>query len=198
LIDSLAATYLANGTAIKPVLRKLFLSNAFANSVGKKTRRPFEDVAATLRVLGYKPDKRGTEGLQALMWVTDDLGQAPLAWSPPDGYPDEADSWQSAGTTLRRWTTHLSLAGHWYPQTLGQPKLRSLLPKRLPVTHGELVDALAKRLVFRKLDRVHRNAVLAFLERSANDVLHDSDAAVGWRLPYVVALILDSPYHGIR
>jgi uncharacterized protein (DUF1800 family) len=198
LVDSLAQTYLANGTAIKPMLRKLFLSNAFESSVGLKTRRPFEDVAATLRILGYKPDKTGTQGIEALNWVSSDLGNAPLAWSPPDGYPDEAIAWQSAGTTLGRWNMHLSLAAHWWPTALVQPPLRKLLPDRLPVTYGGLVDALAKRLVFRKLASNHRRAVLDFLGQDATDVLHSDDAAVGWRLPYLVALILDSPYHGIR
>ena len=66
-----------------------------------------------------------------------------------------------------RWNTHLSLAAHWWPSTLTQPPLRSLLPNRLPTTHGDLVDALAKRLVFRKLLAPHTAAVLGFLGRPA-------------------------------
>ena len=198
LVNRLAATYLSRGTAIVPVLRQLFLSPEFEASVGTKTRRPFEDLAVTLRVLGYQPDGSGKSGMQALVWVADGMGQQPLAWSPPDGFPDEAVAWQSAGGTLGRWNTHLSLASHWWPDTLRQPPLRSLLPKRLPRTHGALVDALANRLVFRKLATPHRNAVLAFLERSASDPLDSDDSAVGWRLPYVVALILDSPYFWVR
>jgi hypothetical protein len=57
---------------------------------------------------------------------------------------------------------------------------------------------LAKRLVFRPLAAQHRAAVLDFLERSASDPLDRDDAAVDWRLPYVVALILDSPYFWVR
>ena len=198
LVDSLAATYLAHGTAIKPVLRQLLLSSAFAKSVGRKTRRPFEDLAATLRILGYLPDAQGTDGMRALNWISSDLGHAPLAWSPPNGYPDEAAAWQSAGTTLGRWNTHLSLAAHWWPSALRQPALRKLLPDRLPATYGGFVDALAARLVFRALSPAHRRAVLGFLGKQASDPLRSTDAAVGWRLPYVVSLILDSPYHGIR
>lgn len=198
LVARLARIYLDKGTAIVPVLRALFLSDQFAASIGQKTRRPFEDLAATLRVLGYGPDKTGVDGMQALVWIADGLGQQPLAWSPPDGFPDEASSWESAGGTLSRWNTHLSLANHWWPDSLTQPPVRSLLPKRLPKTHGEFVDVLAKRLVFRKLAPRHRAAVLGFLERSASDPLDSDDAAVGWRLPYVVALILDSPYFWVR
>lgn len=198
LVSALAATYLAHGTDIKPVLRKLFLSDAFAASIGEKVRRPFEDVVATLRVLGYKPDNSGVDGMQGLYWITGDLGHAPLAWSPPNGYPDEAAAWQSAGTTLGRWNTHLSLSAHWWPTALVQPPLRKLLPTNLPNTYGDFVDALSKRLVFRKLGAPQRQAVLGFLGRSAGERLHSDDEAVHWRLPYVVALILDSPYHGIR
>ena len=153
---------------------------------------------ATLRVLDYKPDRKGRDGMQALVWISDGLGQQPLAWSPPDGYPDVALSWQSAGGTLARWNTHLSLAAHWWPKELRQPPLRELLPRRLPKTYGALVDELAKRLVFRTLAAPHKQAILGFLGRSASDPLNSDSEAVQWRLPYLVALILDSPYHWVR
>ena len=79
-----------------------------------------------------------------------------------------------------------------------QPRLRKLLPTNLPSRYGDFVDVLAKRLVFRKLETPHRQAVLGFLGHQATDRLNSADEAVNWRLPYVVALILDSPYHGIR
>ena len=198
LVDRLASTYLRRGTAIVPVLRQLFLSQEFAASVGEKVRRPFEDLLATLRVLGYGPDRKGRQGMQALVWISDSLGQQPLAWSPPDGYPDTAIDWQSAGGTLERWNTHLSLAAHWWPDELTQPELRTLLPTRLPRTYGAMVDALAERLVFRRLAPEHRQAVLTFLGYLGSDRLRSDSEAVGWRLPYVVALILDSPYHAVR
>jgi hypothetical protein len=52
--------------------------------------------------------------------------------------------------------------------------------------------------VFRKLPAAHRDAVLAFLGVAAATPLDEDDAAVGWRLPYLVALILDTPSHGMR
>jgi hypothetical protein len=60
------------------------------------------------------------------------------------------------------------------------------------------VDTLAQRLLFRTLAPPHRQAVLGFLGRAATDPVTSDSEAVGWRLPYLVALILDSPYHGIR
>ena len=198
LVDKLAATYLAQDTAIVPVLRKLFRSPEFAASLGRKIRRPMEDTVATLRILGVKPDPSGTEGIQGLYWMIEDLANAPMAWAPPNGYPDEADSWRSAGGTLGRWNMHMSLAAHWWPDQLVRPPLRKLLPATTPRTHGALVDALAKRLVFRRMSTPHRDAVLGFLGRSADAPLHSDSEALGWRLPYLVALILDSPYHEVR
>ncbi|MFZ0325003.1 MAG: DUF1800 domain-containing protein, partial [Actinomycetes bacterium] len=183
LVDSLAATYLANGTDIKPVLRKLLLSKAFANSVGRKVRRPMEDVVATLRILSYKPDATGKQGMRGLYWMIDDMGHAPCAWHMPNGYPDVAVAWESSGTTLARWNSHLSLAAHWWPDELVQPKLRSLLPKRLPATYGALIDTLSRRLVFRTLASTHKAAVLQFIGKSATAPLGSGDEVLGWRLP---------------
>ncbi len=199
LVNSLANTYLANDTAIVPVLRKLFGSTAFKNSLGDKVRRPTEDVVATLRILGIKPDAgTGTDGIQGLYWMLEGLGNLPMSWGPPDGYPDVASAWAAAGGLLGRWNTHISLAAHWWPDELRQPPLENLLPSPLPPTHGPLINALAKKLVFRKLSTAHRDAVLGFLGETASSPLDANDAAVTWRLPYVVALILDSPYHEIR
>ena len=163
-------------------------------------RRPFEDVAATLRILNIRPDPEGVDGQQGLYWMTEGLGHLPMGWVPPDGYPDTGDPWRSAGLTLSRWNMHVGLAAGWWPANhLKVPNIqKNVLPATLPKTHGALVDALAKRLVFRTLPAAQRDAVLAFLGVAAATPLDEDDAAVGWRLPYLVALILDTPSHGIR
>ena len=50
-VDSTAAVYLANDTAIVPVLRHIFNSTEFLASRDQKARRPFEHVVACLRAL---------------------------------------------------------------------------------------------------------------------------------------------------
>lgn len=198
LVSALASTYLANGTDIRPVLRQLFRSKTFRASVGRKVRRPLEDLVATLRIMGIQPDKSGRQGMDELYWMVDDMGQAPLAWTPPNGYPDDAASWQSAGGTLSRWNSHRSLVEGWWPDQLVRPPLRSLVPKPLPATHGALVDALARRLTFRTLAAAHRAAVLSFLAARASTPLRSDSAAVTWRLGELMTVILDSPYHAVR
>ena len=97
-------------------------------------------------------------------------GHLPMGWVPPDGYPDTGDPWRSAGLTLSRWNMHVGLAAGWWPANhLKVPNIqKNVLPATLPKTHGALVDALAKRLVFRKLPAAHRDAVLAFLGVAAS------------------------------
>jgi len=155
-------------------------------------------VVASLRIIGYKPEPTGVDGMRSLYWALDGMGHAPMAWHMPNGYPDVAISWQSAGTTLERWNTHLSFAGHWWPAgDLVRPELRSLLPKALPATYGAMVDALAQRLVFRKLAVAKKKAVLEFLDKQASSSITENDVS-GDRLASVVALILDTPYHAVR
>ena len=202
LVDKLAGVYLDHDTSIVPVLHTLFESSAFGASAGQKVRRPFQDLVATIRSLNIKAEHAGTDGLQALYWTIESLGDLPMGWIPPNGYPDYADAWRSAGITLGRWNMHIAMAAGWWPASelrVPDDLKRELLGKGLPDTYGGLVDELTKRLVFRKLSAAHRAAVLAFIGKAASDVPSGGDPFLqDWRFPYLVALILDSPYHGTR
>lgn len=198
LVDSLAQTYLYHETAIVPVLRQLFESAEFNAAIGKKIRRPLEDIVATARILGYRPEPKGTVGLRGLHWMCSEIGQAPMAWDLPDGYPDDAISWLSGGSTLNRWNRHYSMAGHWAAKTLPQPPLRDLLPRKVPKNYGAMLDALAKSLVFRTMEDRHKKVILDFLDRKASDPFDGKDANSTSKMAKIVALILDSPYFGVR
>jgi uncharacterized protein (DUF1800 family) len=195
LVKRLAHLYLASGTAIKPVLLALFASPEFRHSAGQKVRTPYEDLIATLRALRIGPDKKGTDGIRALQYVASTVGQPPLAWSLPDGYPDVASSWSSSSATLGRWNAHMQLAAGWWPDTLTRTPLRALLPKNPPVTLGEVIDTLAVKLSIAPLPPSHRGAIAGFLGRTPSSRIADNDEVLGWRLPYVAALLLDSPTH---
>jgi uncharacterized protein (DUF1800 family) len=205
LVSRLAAVYLANRTAIVPVLRALFASEEFAASAGTKIRRPFEDLIATIRVLGIGPEKitadnpKGTKAIQALYWKLQESGHAPLAWGPPNGYPDVAAAWASPNGYLSRWNTHMLLAGNWYPKQLTRPEslLAYLLPT-IPSTFGGLVDALALRLTGTVFTAEHRAALTGFFGKQPGDTLSSRHAAIGWKFPYLVSLVLDSPYFSAR
>jgi uncharacterized protein (DUF1800 family) len=198
LVTRLAKIYLAKDTDIRPVLRALFLSPEFARSAGQKVRRPFEDLVATVRALGLRPPKGGTEGMLQLYWVSSELGQPPLGWTPPNGYPDVAAAWTSAGGTLAKWNSHLGLAAGWWPNDLRHPELSARLRPRNPKTHGQLVDAAAAGLGLPRPTPAVRTAICRFLEKQPSDKLHKTDEAMTWRLPYVFGLLLDSPAFATR
>ncbi|MFN8075771.1 MAG: DUF1800 domain-containing protein [Kineosporiaceae bacterium] len=204
LIDDLASVYLANDTAITPVLWRLFHSPEFASSAGRKLRRPYEDLIATLRALGLGPDAKGIDGIKALAWITGDLGDAPYGWPTPDGYHDVAVGWRSPAGTLNRWNTHMSLAANWWPKSLTRAPLLQLLGTPLPTTYGGLMDTLAARLLQQPLTSGQRQALCVFLRDQWNPTIGPSTPlpanaqALGWRLPYLVALVLDSPQFAVR
>jgi hypothetical protein len=203
LLRALTATYLKHDTAIVPVLRQLFSSAEFAAAAGRKVRRPYEDLVSTVRVLGLRPDPTGSEGIETLHWMLVEMGHPPLAWSPPNGYPDVAMAWQSAAGSLSRWNAHLTASARWWPKTLTGPALITMLPRKLPATHGDLIDVLAKRLLQRTVPAAQKAAICVFLTdkwirvQPSTPLLKDS-AAIGWRLPSLVALLLDSPLHALR
>jgi uncharacterized protein (DUF1800 family) len=198
LVTRLARTYLANGTAITPVLRQLFTSPEFLASRDAKIRRPYEAFVASIRGLGIRPPVRGTNPLLALYWITESLGHAPLAWPMPNGYPDVAAAWQSSSGTLLRWNTNLNLANGWWPDNLIRPTKKSLVPSPLPATHAALLSALAQRVRCRPLMVVERDAVCAFLGVSPTTPLRADSEAVTWRFESVLALLLDSPTQMLR
>ena len=199
LVAKLAQVYLDNGTAIAPVLRALFTSPEFAASAGQKVRTPFEDLAASVRALGLLPEKDGVKSLDALYNVLVGAGNAPLRWAPPNGYPDVAAAWASPSAFLMRCNLHLNLAAGWYPKQLVRPAdmLKALVPV-LPGTYGGLVDALAKRLTGTTLPAAQTAAVLSVASKVPTSTLTSSDKSVAGSLPYLIALVLNSPTFQLR
>jgi uncharacterized protein (DUF1800 family) len=199
LVARLAQIYLDSGTAIVPVLRALFTAPEFANSVGQKVRTPFEDLTATVRTLGLGPESSGVAALDALYNILVGAGNAPLRWAPPNGFPDVAAAWTSPSAFLLRCNSHLNLAAGWYPKQLTRPAdmLAALVPVR-PATYGGLVDALAKRLIGTSLPAPQVAAVLSVAGKVPTSPLTAKDTSVAGSLPYLIALVLDSPSFQLR
>jgi uncharacterized protein (DUF1800 family) len=194
LVDRLAQSYLDNGTAIVPVLRTLFSSIEFWMSTGLKTRRPLENVVATARILGVAPGKKTADGVEGLYWMTNQLGMAPLSWAPPDGFPDVADGWGSAHSTLGTWNAHRALIQGWH-DGLTYPRAETYVGLK-PKTCGAYLDNVSLRLVHQKMQPAHRNALLKFLGAKANTKV--KDIRLGGRIDNLIPLVLDSVYHALR
>ncbi|MFZ4584972.1 MAG: DUF1800 domain-containing protein [Acidimicrobiia bacterium] len=120
LVEKLAATYLANDTDIKPVLRQLFQSPEFAASSGNKFKRPNEFMFSALRASEANASGSGwnvgdwTAVPRALSPLDEPYGQTVGGWGfalgqpmdgrpTPDGWPDVQTAWLSSAAMLTRW-----------------------------------------------------------------------------------------------
>jgi uncharacterized protein (DUF1800 family) len=195
LIDRLAQTYLQNGTAIVPVLQILFRSIEFWIATGLKTRRPLENMVATARVVGLKPGSGTDQALGSIYDSADRLGHAPLAWGPPDGYPDVAGAWQSAHGMLGTWNSHRAMV-QGKVRGLGFTAPEQLVAGNRSGTVGGYVDAMSQRLVFQPLSPPQKAAVLKFL--GLPETARVTDPKLGGRVEHLAPLFLDSVYHGLR
>ena len=196
LITALANVYLANDTAIAPVLQALFTSAEFSASIAQKTRRPMEDLIAAARTIGVAPTAGDANSLGSFYWLLGTLGQAPFGWHPPNGYPDVAGAWLSAGGTLRRWNGHASVTGGWMQDGMSTPSVATLLPSPAPATIGALIDSLSTRLLGTKLAGTQRSAVIAFAgyrDTTKYNENYSSADSIKWDLGPIVTLILNTP-----
>lgn len=196
LVSALAATYLENDTAIVPVLKHLFSTSEFFESAGAKMRRPVEQVAASLRVLDYRLATDGTCDISDLAFALEIMGQAPMGWPQPNGYPDTAGDWVSASFFQSAWGVHIRLAGGWWTEVLAFPGVLELL-QNPPVSRasGTVLDALSRRLLFQTVAPSHRAALLAFMQRSEHEPIGADGLA---NLDMVAKAVLDSPYFALR
>ncbi|WP_432942469.1 DUF1800 domain-containing protein [Kribbella sp. CA-253562] len=190
LVARLAQVYLRNNTAILPVLTALFRSGEFWNSLGRKTKRPLEDVVGTARALDLPFGPSSGKGLEAMYWQLNNLGHAPLAWPSPNGYPDVAPAWSSAGQMLERWSSHRALSYGWW-EGLKREKLPADLRPRPGDTYREWFDRLGVRLIGQRPNSRQRSALAQFV--GAKTTSRVDLGRMEWQAGHVVALVLDSP-----
>jgi hypothetical protein len=193
LVAAVAKAYLAGGTKIIPMLDAILHSTEFWQSRGAKVRRPAENLIATVRILG--PGVRDmNKALDTLSWMSSDVGHVPLDWPAPNGYPDVAASWRSSSTLLSSWTQHLGFVGDWWDGFAATDK--SALYGRTPLTSGEAITLLTRRLTGMTFSATHRAVLQGFLAEPASTPMARSQ--LRWQLVPLIAIILDGPHHALR
>ena len=203
LVDHLAQVYLANNTAIVPVLRALVAHQEFIAAKGLKVRNPADDVVATWRALDVQaaPPTGDGSGANAVLWQTVGLGQAPFDWARPDGQPEDGESWSSVSRVLASFETHYTLCGGWWPtaQTTYHP-----VASWVPLAAGQSMrfDALVEHLSRAFLGRtaparlVEACCLATGLTPATSITLNH--ALVKWGMPVLLTTVLDSPEHMTR
>ncbi len=194
LVASAAQVYLDNDTAIVPVLRHIFQSDAFWASAGQKFRRPFELLVGALRVLDIDITANGLKrAARFLRLQLEQMGQPLFGWHAPNGYPDVAGAWLSTGGLLARWNLMQALVTA--RRDGSGAELDALVPDAF-ATAGELVDGLAQRLLFQPLDPDDRAVLLDYLELAEDEPV--PQRLLDYKLPQLVALLLNSVYFQYR
>ncbi|MDT7571919.1 MAG: hypothetical protein QOE05_2093 [Actinomycetota bacterium] len=195
LVSSAARVYLANASAIPPVVRHIVDSREFAQSAGHKSQRPFDWATAAVRALQLQPEPTLAVNGNGVHTLLAQLGQVPFGWHPPNGYPDTAVAWASTATVLSRWNAAQALVNGGVAG-IKPPDVDALVGTPVPATAGGLVDRLVGRLLAVPVRAALRTAVLrsAKLTRS-----HPVDQATVRALtPQLAALILSSPEAQVR
>jgi len=178
LVASAAAVYLANDTAIVPVLRHIFASPAFATSGGQKVRRPFELLSAAMRSLGSSVpiDPQSSASVQ-LVRALQRMGHQPWTWETPDGFPDDAAPWVNSNALLLGWEFTSRLARDQLTRsTDDMPLVTDLTVLRGNATNGaELFDRLSFRCNLGELPESLRDELLSLVGITADTPSADID-----------------------
>jgi uncharacterized protein (DUF1800 family) len=162
LVASTAQVYLANDTAIVPVLRHILSSNEFITSRGPKVRSPFELIVSMLRATDATIDPTDDgPGARSISDQLTRLGHEMWSWPTPDGFADNRNFWITTNTMLRRW----ELAGRVGNSTLNGISVDAmgLLSDPLPATIDQLVYELAARLGL-EIGETQASAIATFLQ----------------------------------
>jgi uncharacterized protein (DUF1800 family) len=209
LVDSAATVFRQNWQAadqIERTLRHILTSPLLYNSWGHKQRRPFEAMAAAMRVLGVDWTLRvGQDKSNDFMWHMGFTGHTPYEWPAPNGYPDSAPAWSGSNSHAMSWRML-----NWLTETTdnGVPLAPIVQATRANVaqwTAANLVDHWCRRILGYLPTAARRQTLLAFMAQNGDPntyVIADTNAwATGdlkqhynhERLRSMVSLILMSP-----
>ncbi|WP_372734641.1 DUF1800 domain-containing protein [Nocardioides sp.] len=214
LVDKLAKVYLANDTAITPVLRALVRSSAFARATGSKVRDPGEDIVATYRALGVKvaaPPRRIPDDhvVNVILWQTSELGARPLDWPQPNGSPIDNASWSSPSRLVASLDVHYGMSAGWWPtrgityrkpvKWLPKQVTRSGKTKRMKrVRLSVLIDHLSRELLHRKATPQLMKACCESVGYPASTMVDEDHPLLRWNMQRLLSTFLDSPTHMAR
>lgn len=204
LVNSAAAVYLANDTAIAPVVRHIIHSAEFAASEGVKLRRPYDWCLAALRATdafigtAVSDWRSGSRRVQDLL---DGMGHEQYSWPAPDGFPKDAAHWSSASGMLGRWNGAARIAMNDLEAGDLEEVMRLYIDPLALVgteatTVGEAIDALADRILGYPLRPEERLSMLELVEGDENTLLADLTSR-----PYletIIALLLTTPWFQFR
>lgn len=150
---------------------------------------------SSARALGLTARPDPEQDTRTLRDAAAELGQAPMGWGPPNGFPDVAEAWLSSSRLLGGWNFHWDLVDGRYDGWM-TPASEALaaLDDGSAGTVGELADALTQRLLWQEMRPEDRQAAIEFTGRAEDDPVGEGDELTNLRKRIALA-ILNSPYH---
>ncbi|MBA2694336.1 MAG: DUF1800 domain-containing protein [Actinobacteria bacterium] len=200
IVRAVARAYTNSATSIPAALRAMVQHPEFGSAVSSKVRTPLEDVIATYRVLDVRAQRPRTPSdfANAVVFMTNCMGQRPFEWPRPDGPPDAAEAYTSASRMLASWTTHQSLAGGFTPTSgVVYREPYSWLPP-LPATVGEIIDDVGRRVLARPSNTLIRRAAAARMGLPLRTRVRTPADIAERRISALLACLLDTPQHMTR
>lgn len=193
VVTAAARAYSTNDTAIAPMMRSLLLSSEFRASAGRRLRRPIEYFAGNLRAMQLQWDPaRAKDVTNAVMYHLGLLGQVPLAWPTPDGYPDSDSRWSTAGAMVARWNL-ATLGSNGFGASAPQFDATRILGTPAPTTSGEALDRAALAILGEPLDASARAAILSASGQTNTTAWKSTSNARA-----IFAYVLQSPQNQVR
>jgi uncharacterized protein (DUF1800 family) len=196
LVEAMAAVWEQSRGDLRSVLRYLFSAPEFLAAGGYKLKRPLDFLIGCLRATGAQ-----VTNYWALDEIFTDLGQRPYGWFPPNGYPDMAGAWLSAGGLLGRWNTAMRLTHGAYSDAGDsgwglKANLRAQIGE--PATAGELVDMVAAQVFGAPLGDAERGSFVAFASDGGGAGVPMTPLLLGAKLASLFGLMLASPRYQWR
>lgn len=209
-VKTVANAYLSSGTDLKATLRSIFSHDDFGK-IGQKLASPLESLLASWRLRGltavpptWELDGSGwfdfaTCSPANAQWWAKDVGQEPMGWQDPDGYPTQSSYWDQANSFLATWNCHVTTASR-APNIVGftAPDFDATFGISSPITFSDAVQRIANHVWGQPADEQLMSASATFLGiTDTSATITDADWSYQ-ALNYVVQFALNHPLAAIR
>lgn len=208
-VEAVAEAYLDSDTDLKATLRAVFDHDDFAKT-GEKLASPLESLLASWRLRGLKAIPPTWESADdwfdlatcspaVAQWWAKDVGQEPLAWPTPDGYPGTSAYWDQANSFLATWNSNWTAASR-EPNVVGftAPDFDTTFGISSPMTFADAVNRIADRVWGQPADAQLLSACADFFGVADNAVAITDADWVHQYLEYVVQFALNHPLVVLR
>lgn len=203
IVKAVARAYTKSDTNIPATLKALVGHKDFGKAKRHKVRMPSEDIINTARVLRMRPTGGTSQKAFAkhLMYMSEEVGQAPYRWPRPDGFPEDSGSWLSSARMLRSWNIHYALAGNWWDSAqVSRPSRNAQLPSKreFPISIGQLVEHQSRVLLGRSSTTDMRKNAAKALGQKASVVFQTRKDVSEWQWVVIQGAVLNSPEGVLR